>query len=73
MTFRLKFFFFIMRKNFCYNIQYSTGGPYCLYSLTVLYYNRMRIYSADSSVMDRSFLFPRTGSGSDPGATRQVF
>ena len=49
------------------------GSEYCLYSLLVLYYNRLRLYSSDTSCLDTSYLLPRTGNGTTSKSSRRVF
>lgn len=49
------------------------GSDYCLYSLLVLYYNRLRLFSSDSTCLDTSFLLPRTGNGATSKSSRRVF
>ncbi len=49
-----------------------SGGPYCIYSTCVAYFNRLRLYTADSGYIDSSYVFCRTGNGADSNQSRQV-
>jgi len=47
-----------------------SGSVHCPYTLLVQYFNRLRIYSADTGVIDRSYVFCRTGNGAAPNQSR---
>ena len=78
-SFRISSFFTQKHKHYFSRFEGSTsyvifnGSEYCLYSLLVLYYNRVRLYTSDTSCLDTSYLLPRTGNGTTSKSSRRVF